>query len=276
MALTDGIAVERLDAGALAGALALSQEAGWNQAADDWRIFFRAGTVFGVRDGEALIATGAVLPYDGFGWISMVLTTAAARGRGLGTAILRHAIAALGESGRVPVLDATPQGERIYRPLGFEPVTPLWRWRGKAGGALPSGVRRATADDLAAIVAADAAAFGAARPRLIRSLMERAPEVAFVTEEGGFVLGRPGRAALQVGPLVASDEAEAIRLLTAALSATEGPVLIDVVEGRAAVEAHLARAGFTRERPYLRMAHGRATPFGKEFRLFAIAGPELG
>jgi len=278
MALTDGIAVERLDAGALAGALALSQEAGWNQAADDWRIFFRAGTVFGVRDGENLVATGAVLPYDGFGWISMVLTTAAARGRGLGTAILRHAIAALGESCRVPVLDATPQGERIYRPLGFEPVTPLWRWRGRGRGSGPlsAGVRRAKADDLAAIVAADAAAFGAARPWLIPSLMERAPQVAFVTDGGSFVLGRPGRAALQVGPLVASDEAEALRLLTAALSATEGPVLIDVVEGRAAVEAHLARAGFARERPYLRMAHGRATPFGEQSRLFAIAGRELG
>ena len=169
MALTDPFAVERLDEGALAGALALSQEAGWNQSADDWRIFFRAGTVFGLREGGVLAATGAILPYDGFGWISMVLTTAAARGRGLGTAILRHAIAALSATGRVPVLDATPQGERIYRPLGFLPVTPLWRWRGMglSGRQLPAGTRAATSGDAAAIVAADAAAFGVARQALV-------------------------------------------------------------------------------------------------------------
>jgi GNAT superfamily N-acetyltransferase len=277
MAPIEPIAIERLDESAMEGALALSREAGWNQAADDWRIFFRGGTVLGVRDGGAVVATGAILPYDGFGWISMVLTTAPARGRGLGTAILRTAIAALDAADRVPVLDATPQGERIYRPLGFEPVTPLWRWRGEAtAAAAPQGVRRATADDLRTIAAGDAAAFGADRGPLLRSLFERAPQAAFVTDKGGFVLARPGRTALQIGPVVAADEVEADDLLAAALAASKGPVLVDAVEGRTAIEARLSAAGFAKERPYLRMAHRRRMPFGDEARLFAIAGPELG
>ena len=279
MALTDTIAVERIGEDALAGALALSEEAGWNQSADDWLIFFRSGTVFGVRDGEGLVATGAVLPYDGFGWISMVLTAKAARGRGLGTAILRRAIAALMETGRVPVLDATPQGERIYRPLGFEPGAPLGRWRGTSpgnGGAVP-GIARATPRDRDWIVARDATAFGAARPGLVAGLTERAPDAALVMpEKNGFVLARPGRAAVSIGPLVADDEGAAAALLEGALARVTGPVIIDVPDGRTIIEDLLAKLGFAKERPYLRMALGRSEPFGDPERVFAIAGPELG
>ncbi len=279
MAPTDTIAVERLDEGALVGALALSEEAGWNQSADDWRVFLRSGAVFGVRDGDVLVATGAILPYDGFGWISMVLTAKAARGRGLGTAILKRAIAALAETGRVPVLDATPQGERIYRPLGFEPVAPLWRWRGTSpgGGKAAPGIVRATAADRDWIVARDAAAFGASRADLVTGLMVRAPHLALVMPEAnGFVLARPGRAAVSIGPLVADDEASATALLEAALATVSGSVIIDVPDGRAGIEALLERHGFAREPPYLRLAHRRRGPFGDPARLFAIAGPELG
>lgn len=279
MAPTDTIAVERLGEGDLAGALTLSEEAGWNQSADDWRIFFRAGTVFGVRDGGGLVATGAILPYGGFGWISMVLTAKAARGRGLGTAILRRAIAALQEIGCVPVLDATPQGERIYRPLGFEPVAPLWRWRGTAPGRgeTAPGIATATPADCDWIVTRDAAAFGAPRAGLVAGLMARVPWLALVMPAvNGFVLARPGRAAVSIGPLVADDEASAVALLEAVFAAYPGPAIIDVPEGRASIESLLERNGFAKERPYLRMALGRTEHFGDPKRLFAIAGPELG
>jgi GNAT superfamily N-acetyltransferase len=279
MAPTETFAAERLEEDVLAGALALSEEAGWNQSADDWRIFFRSGAVFGVRDGGALVATGAILPYDGFGWISMVLTARAARGRGLGTAILKRAIAALAETGHVPVLDATPQGERIYRPLGFEPVAPLWRWRGVSSGTgmRAPGIATATSADLDWIVACDAAAFGSPRVELVAGLMARAPSLALVLPKAnGFVLARPGRAAVSIGPLVADDETSAIALLEAVFAAYPGPAIIDVPEGRTGIESLLERHGFVRERPYLRMAHGRREPFGNPAQLFAIAGPELG
>ena len=279
MADTDGFDIVRLDETALDGALALSEEAGWNQAADDWRIFFRSGVVYGLREGDQIVATGAILPYAGFGWISMVLTTKSARGRGIGTAILKQACADLAELGCVPVLDATPAGERIYRPLGFLPVQPLWRWRGTGPGneeTVP-GVVQATSADRDWIVARDAEAFGAPRADLVASLMQRVPWLALVMPAAnGFVLARPGRAATSLGPVVADDEASAVALLEAALVTIDGPILIDVPEGRTAIEALLTRHGFTKERPYLRMAHGRAEPFGSPDTLFAIAGPELG
>jgi GNAT superfamily N-acetyltransferase len=273
-------AFHRLEEADLPGALALSAEAGWNQVAEDWRLFLRHGAVHGLRGADGgWHATGAVLPYGSFGWISMVLVTAAARGRGLGTAVLREAMAALKAAGQVAFLDATPAGERIYRPLGFRPVFPLMRWRGEGQGGtdLPGGLRVVVEADLPALAALDAVAFGAARPDILADLWRRAPQAALTLADGsGFILARPGRQALQFGPLVAPDEDAAARLLRAALGRVRGPVLLDVPRRWSSLAALLARAGFCEERPYLRMALGRESGFGDDARMFLIAGPELG
>ncbi|QCI66928.1 GNAT family N-acetyltransferase [Phreatobacter stygius] len=280
MAPTEPITVERLDAAALAAACSLSQQAGWNQTAEDWRIFFDQGAVFGAPAGAAPVATGAVLPFGSFGWISMVLVSSAERGKGLGTAVLRRCMAELAALDCLPVLDATPQGERIYAPLGFLPQLPLWRWRGEGLGpdADDGGqVDQADPEALGAIVAIDAKAFGAPRRQLLAGLMQRAPAQALVLKNGkGFVLARPGRQALQIGPLVAPDEASALALLKAALGRAEGPVILDVPAAWQAIAAHLTASGFRQERPYLRMALGRSAPFGDPMSMFVIAGPELG
>lgn len=273
--------IVRLDTTALDGCRRLSEEAGWNQSAEDWRLFFDQGSVFGHTGPGGLQATGAVLPYAGFAWISMVLVAKAARGRGLGTGILKHCVAELERRDLLPVLDATPQGERIYAPLGFLPQFLLWRWRSAARpvAAAPDPIAATAAGpgDLDRLAAIDTPVFGAPRRSLIASLMARAPSHALMSANGrGFVLARPGRTALQIGPLVAADAAEAGRLLMAALARAQGPVIIDVPEHAAEIGELLAEAGFIQERPYLRMALGRREPSGDPGRLFAIAGPELG
>ncbi|MCR0985318.1 GNAT family N-acetyltransferase [Roseomonas populi] len=276
MAPTEVPPVAALGPSAMAGCLALSREAGWNQAEADWRLFFGQGTVFGIG-GERPVATGAILPYreGGFAWIGMVLVTASMRGRGLGTRILRHGLALLAEAGLHPVLDATPAGARIYRPLGFVEQLGLTRWRGPGGGEAPPGPRPAAAEDLPRLAALDGAAFGAPRPALLRELLERAPSLAFVAGDG-LVLGRDGDRATQLGPLVAPDEAAALPLLQAALSRVRGEAIIDLADRCTILAGALRARGFAPERPYTRMALGHATPFGDPSRLMAVAGPELG
>ncbi|WP_338665587.1 GNAT family N-acetyltransferase [Pararoseomonas sp. SCSIO 73927] len=270
------VPVAALSTSAMAGCLALSREAGWNQAEADWRLFFEGGTVFGIG-GDRPVATGAVLPYreGGFAWIGMVLVTASMRGRGLGTRILRHGLALLEEAGLLPVLDATPAGARIYRPLGFVAQLGLTRWRGPAGGEAPVGPRPAAAGDLSAMASLDAAAFGAARPTVLRELLRRAPALGFVGDNG-FVLGRDGARATQIGPLVAPDEAAALPLLQSALAQARGEVIIDLADRCTGLADALRARGFAPERPYTRMALGHAEPFGDPSRLMAVAGPELG
>jgi ribosomal protein S18 acetylase RimI-like enzyme len=281
MASTDVLQFARLSEDDIGGCMALSAEAGWNQTPDDWIIFLRRGTVFGVRGADgAPVASGAILPYsDAFAWTSMVLVTASRRRARIGTRLLEECCAALKRRGLVAVLDATPAGERVYRPLGFEPMFALSRWQGQGGGraALVDGIRAMTEGDLATVSAIDTAVFGAPRMFLLESLFRRAPQLAFITQDGGgFVLARPGRIATQVGPIVAADQDAAAALLELALDAVSGPVLLDVCDRWAKLAGVLQRRHFTIQRPYLRMGLKRRVPFGDPGRTFVVAGPEFG
>jgi GNAT superfamily N-acetyltransferase len=275
----------RLTAADLPACLALSAEAGWNQTAADWRAVMAAGEVRGlVRDGR-IVATAAVLPWPGpFGWICMVLVTAAERRQGHATALLDWAVARLGALGRVPGLDATPAGRAVYRRMGFLDVYPVTRLRAAApvasGSPATATLRPMLPADMPAVAALDAPAFGADRAAFLAGLQARAPGLAFLATRAGcpagFMLARDGRTATQIGPLVAQDPATAAALVTAACAACPGPALIDVPDRHAALQAGLAAAGFTAERPFTRMLLGRAAPVDRPARIFALAGPEFG
>jgi GNAT superfamily N-acetyltransferase len=281
MASTEVLPLAALTEHDIAGCMALSAEAGWNQSPDDWALFMRHGTVFGLSgDDGRPVATGAILPFsDAFAWISMVLVTAARRRHRIGTGILETCCAELKRRGLVAVLDATPAGERVYRPLGFAPQFALTRWQGQGGGdaALLPGVRPMRTDDVATVAAIDARAFGAPRAFLLQSFFARAPQLAFVTADGAsFALARPGRIATQIGPIIAADEDAATALLTAALGAASGPVFLDVADCWQELGALIRGRGFTVQRPFRRMALGRSAPFGDVERTFVVAGPEFG
>ncbi|MEQ9811264.1 MAG: GNAT family N-acetyltransferase, partial [Azospirillaceae bacterium] len=124
--------IRRLTEADIPAALALSCEAHWNQVADDWRLFLELGQPIGLETAEGrLVASAASLPHGPrLAWISMVLVTDDWRRRGLATRLMTRAIETVEASGRVPGLDATPAGREVYRPLGFEELFPLTRWRG--------------------------------------------------------------------------------------------------------------------------------------------------
>jgi hypothetical protein len=282
MASTEALLFAPLAEDSIPGCMALSTEAAWNQTPDDWVMFVRHGTLFGVLQGSIPVATGAILPYpNAFAWISMVLVTAKRRRERIGTRILAICGAEIARRGLVAMLDATPAGERVYRPLGFEPMFGLRRWQGTGGGRgakLPAGVRPMTRNDMGAVAALDTAAFGARRDFLLESFFSRQPGLAFVIgrDVGGFVLARPGRLATQIGPLVTADEDAAAILLSAALDSVSGPVFLDLADRWNGLARLLQQRGFIVQRPYLRMGMRRDAPFGDVARTFVIAGPEFG
>jgi GNAT superfamily N-acetyltransferase len=260
-------------------ALALVAEAGWNQVANDWRIMLACGEGSCVRDswGRA-IATSVALPYPegGFGWVGMVLVHGPFRKRGLATTLLGGAIDALRAKGRVPMLDATPAGRAVYEPMGFRPIEQISRWRGDgAASAVPRRVPPST-DAIAAFVEADGAAFGAPRPRLIADLLRRPDSPMALRAEGAFLLTRAGRTATQIGPLVARDEASAANLLTTAIDALSGPVLLDMPDTERDLASLVAARGFRVERIFTRMAPTDGPLVTRRQTMRIIAGPELG
>jgi hypothetical protein len=119
------------------------------------------------------------------------------------------------------------------------------------------------------------------RAPVLAYLLGQAPGQAFVAESGkriaGYVLGRPGRTAFQVGPVMADREEVARALASLALSRLAGPVLLDVPDAHADLRAWLDRTGAVRQRGFMRMMLGKPPPgLGCPAAVFALAGPELG
>ena len=132
--------------------LGLTKQAGWNQTESDWLRFMNMEPTgcFVAELNRASVGTTATCVLGRVAWIAMVLVDVNARSRGVGTALLKHALNYLDERKVVTVrLDATPAGQPIYEKLGFAPEYGLARFEGivtpaKAGPLVPKG----TPDDL--------------------------------------------------------------------------------------------------------------------------------
>ena len=278
---SEALAVERLGPNDVAGGLALSDAAGWNQTVDDWSFFIRNGETFGLRDDDgALIASAAALPYDArTGWISMVLVDAAHRHRGLASRLVDVCVAALRDTGRTPVLDATPAGAAVYAKLGFVGGFTFDRWEGEADAVevTPSRARTASAADTGTLIDLDRLAGGVDRAALLRAFLVRSGTRAWLTgKSNAFAISRAGRRAVQIGPVVARDEGAAIELVAASLAGFAGPVFVDVPAHCVSLASELARRSFVRQRSFVRMALGDARAAAQRDAVFALAGPEFG
>jgi GNAT superfamily N-acetyltransferase len=276
---------------------ALVSEARWNQIAADWRLFIELGRLYAAHTAAGrIMATTATLPYGGrFAWISMVLVAGQYRRRGLATLLMRRATDDLSAARLVPVLDATPDGRAVYRALGFLDCWGLHRLRrerqgegeGERQGArdrisAPAGVsiRPIRNADWPALCAFDAAAFGAQRGTVLGGLRGRLPAAELIAQSGdrvvGFSLGRDGRVAAQIGPLVAENAAIACAILARALDRIAMPLFIDLADAKSDVRNFLEARGFAAVRPFTRMLHGRSARFDDPARTFAVVGPEFG
>jgi GNAT superfamily N-acetyltransferase len=274
MGATDHLAIVTLGANDARTGLALSQEAHWNQNEADWRLFLTHGTVFGIRDGDHLIATAALLPYaSGNAWISMVLVTQNWRRRGLATKLLDACLDAAAKHDLTTWLDATPAGATVYGPLGFAPTLELRRLR-LAGAATAAAPKLAPDSNLDEMIARDCRAMGFDRGALLRELSGRSGS-QLVSHGSAMGLIRDGRTARHIGPLFADHARSATALIETIAQSETGPILIDVVSEHGEFIKHLTASGWTIERPFQRMRFGRAATQDAE-PPFAVAGPEYG
>jgi hypothetical protein len=207
----------------------------------------------------------------------MVLVLPAHRRKGHASKLLRTAIADLETRRLTPILDATPAGRAVYSQEGFAERWSFKRYfRMVNKSARPAGEARPIHDgDWNEILELDREAFGATREALLRNLFRRLPQAAWIVPGKGFVLGRDGREAHQLGPLVSGDEKSAKTLLTHALAAIERPVYVDACD-HAQWGGILEAAGFAFQRPFTRMVRGERPAPGRQKLTFLVAGPELG
>lgn len=281
--------------------LALSNEAGWNQTADDWRLLLACAGTNGLslwQGKQRPIASALAIAYGGrFAWICMVLVTSAWRGQGIATYLLRSLIERLTQQGLIAGLDATVAGRAVYRPLGFNDIYAIsrllapasasgWPLRDLSWHTKPAEgivIEPLNGADLDALAVWDAAVFGANRCMILKALHRRLPPSALIarTASGkiaGYILARDGFTATHLGPIVAVDDAVAKSLLVAALAGLpkSGSVLIDALDQHPSWLDFLFTLGFVKQRGFSRMLCDRNQPLDTSSTVFAIAGPEFG
>ena len=145
-------------------------------------------------------------------------------------------------------------------------------------GADDRSCRPIRRDDLEDIFALDEKVFGGDRSKLLLSFFSRAPEFAWVarTEAAleGYVFGRHGYYHEHVGPLAATSETIARKLVTRGASRPGRQIVFN----RRADDwtGLLQSAGFELERPLIRMYRGSRMHTEYESYQFGIAGPEFG
>src|SRR5260370_19906860 len=183
-------------------------------------------------DGQAVGKTVTCI-LGSVAWIAMVPIDPDWRGRGIGKAPMSHALSFLDAQGVVSVrLDATALGKPLYEKLGFVVEYELARYEGvslapspcplppEGEGKIGKAVEKANAQDWPQLFQLDREITTADRSKfLTRLFSERREDVRMVrsgTDVVGFLAGRLGTRAWQIGPCLATPGAGAMLLADAA------------------------------------------------------------
>jgi GNAT superfamily N-acetyltransferase len=266
----------------------LKEQAGWNQTEADWRRFLalEPDGCFVAELGGVPAGTLTTCIFGPVAWIAMVLVDEPLRGRGLAKALLAHALAFLdGRGVRTVRLDATDLGRPLYEKLGFVVEYQLARYQGvlpdRGTAPRPPGVcpQPLVARHLEGIVRLDRAVTGSDRGKLLLRLLVETPSAAKAVQDGGevtgFVLGRLGARAAQIGPCVATGDAGPVLLRDAWWRYGGRRVFGDIPTGNTAAVALAEAAGLAVQRHFLRMCRGPSVG-ERTAELWISSGPEKG
>jgi GNAT superfamily N-acetyltransferase len=276
------IAIRPLTVHDLPLGLRLCRQAGWNQTVADWRRFLDLepdGCFVAEWDGTP-VGTTAAFVFGPVAWIAAVLVAQEYRSRGLGRALMNHALAYAEKRGARSIrLDATPLGQPLYASLGFVEQYRLARYAGTLGAASAAPeVEAALPRDWERLTALDAEVTGTDRSRLLPRLFAEAPgEVRLVRKDGevrGFRCARHGAHALQLGPCIAAPDAGASLCSDAFHRHAGTQVYLDVPRDHAAAGLALAH-GLVVQRELVRMCRGEPCVERRDW-LWASSGPEKG
>jgi ribosomal protein S18 acetylase RimI-like enzyme len=290
------ITIRAMTAADIPLAMALKEQAHWNQTPADWRRFLELepeGCFVAQWQGQPA-GTAAAFAFGRVGWIAMVLVDRALRGRGIATRLMEHALACLDNRGvRSVRLDATPLGRPIYERLGFRGQWELARWEGAAhgpemGGEATGGIGDScglvpfsalTPELLAGVAALDGQTSGTDRQRLLRRLDCDAPGMARAFIAGGrlrgFAMLRNGSRATQIGPVAALDDAGCALLHAMARQTAGQPIFVDIPDGNLPAVRWAQSQGLTVQRRFTRMIRGQPIVERPDY-LWASSGPEKG
>lgn len=207
---------------------------GWPHRTEDLRMLMTLAQGYVACD-EIGRVSGSALWFpmgDHAASVGMVITTPRMQSRGAGRWLMDLVLRDAGD--REIVLNATPQGVRLYEQLGFQTCQIGHQRQGEALAPpplppLPGLTLRAMApEDSPAILRLDRAATGHPRDAALHEILPHSEGVVLLDATGGIVghalLRTFGRGQL-IGPLAARNDAEAIALASSLIAAHTGQFL---------------------------------------------------
>jgi GNAT superfamily N-acetyltransferase len=245
---------------------ALSISVGWPHRSEDWQFLREVGKGVVATDEIGRIMSSAMWFSHSaeLATIGMVITSPRLQTQGTGLWLMEYALKDMG--GVNLRLNATRAAQRLYLSLGFKPEKTVYQCQGivthpPTDLSFPGELRAMTDDDLAAAVALDAAAFGVARTGLLEKLFQCSKGYGLFRDGRlvAFALCRPFGRGHVVGPVVASNDQDAMAVVAPNLRDHEGRFLrIDTHFEAGEFALLVVRSGLAVFDTVLTMSHGKS------------------
>ncbi|MBN9897299.1 MULTISPECIES: GNAT family N-acetyltransferase [Bacillus cereus group] len=249
------IRVERLREEKTGNIVSLSSYIGWDYNREEIETIFNVGIVYGVwNEREELIASAAIILYgEKLASIGMVIVHPDYKGRGIGKIITEACVKSV--SAHTPImLIATDEGKPLYEKLGFRAVSYVSKYicnsynanHKCAGNEEYMMVYKES--DLEEIIKIDKGAFGTSRNEFLKQRIMQSEQCVVVKDTKENVVGYG--ISIQtpenkiIGPVVAKNNAMAMRIVHDLARGHNGKLRMDVPEGKNDFMKELEIAGF--------------------------------
>jgi GNAT superfamily N-acetyltransferase len=223
----------------------LSIGVGWPHRPEDWQFLRDVGHGTVVHDEIGRVLGSAMwFPHGAdFATVGMVITSPRLQALGTAQWLMKRVLSA--SRGRNLRLNATRAARKLYLSLGFRTERTVFQLQAEVRRrneipCPPDGARLRDLDeeDLPAIAQLDAQAFGASRFDLLAALLRQSAGLGLFRQGRleAFALCRPFGRGHVVGPVVASNDTDAIMVAAPYIAVHEGEFL--------RVDTHLAEGAF--------------------------------
>ena len=267
----------------LPAAFGLSRDVSWPHRHEDWQFVLSVGDGLVAYSGERLIGTAMWWTYDRrVARLGMVIVDPTIQRSGVGRALMLGILERIVEP--TVILNATREGETLYRQLDFQVVGSVIQHQG-AAFAVPlvplrpgERIRPMGRNDMQRIVQLDAIAAGVSREPVIAAL-NRTAEAVVLDDDGetvGFAYYRRFGRGHAIGPVVARDTAAAKALIAHWIGSNAGMFVRIDITGESGLSDWLDGLGLARVSDVLSMSRGATLKRVTGYHSFALVNQALG
>ena len=267
-------------------ALKLVEVVGWDQTRSDVErnLSFEPNGCFVATLNQIDVGIIDSFLYGKVGFIGNVIVDPNHRGKGIGEAMMVHAISRLRNEGVGSIrLDAVPKAITLYKRLGFKPEWSSLRFVTQASKQKEDTTIPITKADLKEISRLDVKYFGLNRLEKLILIQNEFPGYCYKSMVGndtvGYIMAREVRDGVKVGPWICEPEyaKNASDLLKTIMNKTEGRTLkVGVPESNHLSVGIVEGLGFKNLPASIRMCAGSCVSVEKIEGIFSVGAPDKG